>query len=234
MSNPFKWHHYEGEIILLCVRWYLRYALSYRDLEEMMSERGLSVVHTTIYRWVQRFAPELEKRMRPHLKQSNDSWRVDETYIKVRGQWMYLYRAVDSTGQTLDFLLNQTRSKRAAKRFFRQVLGRSHVTKPRVINVDQNASYPGAVADLKQENLLPNSCQYRTSKYLNNRIEQDHRFIKRRVKPGLGFFSYITAWRTLQGYEAMNMIRKGQVKCAGKHNIQAQNQFIDGLFGIAA
>jgi transposase-like protein len=101
MENPFKWRHYEGEIILLCVRWYLRYALSYRDLEEMMSERGLRVVHTTIYRWVQRFAPELEKRMRPHLKQSNDSWRVDETYVKVRGQWMYLYRAVDSSGQTL-------------------------------------------------------------------------------------------------------------------------------------
>ena len=110
MENPFKWHHYEGEIILLCVRWYLRYALSYRDLEEMMSERGLNVVHMTIYRWVQRFAPLLDKRLRLHLKKSNDSWRVDETYVKVRGKWMYLYRAVDSQGQTLDFLLNQTRS----------------------------------------------------------------------------------------------------------------------------
>ena len=106
MENAFKWRHYEGTIILLCVRWYLRYALSYRDLEEMMSERGSSVVHTTIFRWVQRFAPELEKRMRPHLKKSNDSWRVDETYVKVRGKWMYLYRALDSKGQTLDFLLN--------------------------------------------------------------------------------------------------------------------------------
>ena len=128
MENAFKWRHYEGMIILLCVRWYLRYALSYRDLEEMMSERGLRVVHTTIYRWVQVFAPELEKRMRAHLKKSNDSWRVDETYVKVRGKWMYLYRAVDSSGQTLDFLLNQTRSKRAAKRFFRKVLGQPHVT----------------------------------------------------------------------------------------------------------
>lgn len=234
MSNPFKWHHYEGEIILLCVRWYLRYALSYRDLEEMMSERGLSVVHTTIYRWVQRFAPELEKRMRPNLKQSNDSWRVDETYIKVRGKCMYLYRAVDSQGKTLDFLLNATRSKRAAKRFFHRVLGRSHVTHPRVINVDQNAAYPGAVADLKTDSLLAEECLYRTSKYLNNRIEQDHRFIKRRVKPSLGFFSYVTAWRTLQGYEAMNMIQKGQVKLADKHDIQAQNQFIEGLFGLTA
>jgi transposase-like protein len=234
MANPFKWRHYEGEIILLCVRWYLRYALSYRDLEEMMSERGLRVVHTTIYRWVQRFAPELDKRMRPHLKKSNDSWRVDETYVKVRGQWMYLYRAVDSSGQTLDFLLNQTRSKRAAKRFFRKVLDQSHVTKPRVITVDKNAAYPPAIDDLKQDKLLSEECQYRASKYLNNRIEQDHRFIKRRVKPGLGFVSYQTAWRTLQGYETMNMIRKGQVKTVAKHNIQAQNRFIAKLFGLAA
>ena len=234
MENPFKWRHYEGEIILLCVRWYLRYALSYRDLEEMMSERGLSVVHTTIYRWVQRFAPEIERRMRPHLKPSNDKWRVDETYIKVRGQWLYLYRAVDSTGQTLDFLLNQTRSTRAAKRFFRKVLGQSHVTKPRVINVDQNAAYPRAIAALKHDKLLPSSCQYRASKYLNNQIEQDHRFIKRRVKPGLGFYSYLTAWRTLQGYEAIHMIRKRQVRGAAKGHIRAQNQFIAQLFGLAA
>ena len=121
MTNPFKWRHYSAEIILLCIRWYLRYGLSYRDLEEMMAERGLSVVHTTIYRWVQEYGPELDKRSRPHLKMTNDSWRADETYVKVRGVWMYLYRAVDSTGQTLDFLLNETRSTRAAKRFFRKV-----------------------------------------------------------------------------------------------------------------
>ena len=104
MDNPFKWRHFAPEIILLCVRWYLRYSLSYRDLEEMMTERGLSVAHTTIFRWVQQYAPEIDKRSRPHLKNTNDSWRVDETYVKVRGTWMYLYRAVDSTGQTLDFL----------------------------------------------------------------------------------------------------------------------------------
>ena len=104
MDNPFKWRHFAPEIILLCVRWYLRYSLSYRDLEEMMTERGLSVAHTTIFRWVQQYAPEIEKRDRPHLKNTNDSWRVDETYVKVRSKWMYLYRAVDSTGQTLDFL----------------------------------------------------------------------------------------------------------------------------------
>jgi IS6 family transposase len=234
MENPFKWRHYEAEIILTCVRWYLRYALSYRDLAEIMIERGLWVVHTTIFRWVQEYAPEIDKRSRPHLKRSNDSWRVDETYVKVRGKWMYLYRAVDSSGQTLDFQLNETRSTRAAKRFFKKMLGSSHVSVPRVINVDRNAAYPGAINDLKQEGLLPDASEFRPVKYLNNIVEQDHRFIKRRVKPGLGFHSYPTAWRTLQGYEMMNMIRKGQIQGVDKGNIQAQNRFMIGLFGLTA
>ncbi len=233
MENPFKWRHYQSGIILLTVRWYLRYALSYRDLEEMMTERGLSVVHTTIFRWVQYYSPELDKRSRPHLKKTNDSWRVDETYVKVRGKWMYLYRAVDSTGQTLDFLLNQTRSSRAAKRFFRKVLGRPNITAPRVINVDKNAAYIGAVNDLKKEKLLPETCKRRPTKYMNNIVEQDHRFMKRKIRPGLGFGSYPTAWRTIQGYETMHMIRKGQIRDIEKGNIRAQNQFIAGLFGLA-
>ena len=151
MTDPLKWRHYESEIILTCVRWDLRYALSYRDLEEMMTERGLSVDHSTIFRWVQRYAPELDERCRPHLKQTNDSWRVDETHVKVRGKSMCLIRAVDSTGQTLDFLLNETRSTRATKRFFRKVLGRPNVTAPGIINVGKNAAYIGTVRDLKQE-----------------------------------------------------------------------------------
>ena len=181
MTNPFKLRHYNAEIILLCIRWYLRYALSYRDLEEMMSERGLSVDHSTIYRWVQNYAPELDKRSRPFLKKTNDTWRVDETYIKVRGVWMYLYRAVDSAGQTLDFLLNETRSSRAAKRFFRRALGRANTDVPRVINEDKNRAYIGAIHDLIRERLLPKTCKRRPSRYMNNVIEQDHRFIKRRT-----------------------------------------------------
>src|SRR5713101_1591776 len=169
--SPFKWRHFEAEIILLCVRWYVRYSLSYRDLEEMMAERGLHVDHTTIYRWVQQYAPELEKRSRPHLKACNDSWRVDETYIKVRKTWMYLYRAVDSQGNTLEFLLSPTRDAEAAKRFFVKALHSAacsapqarpvqeqvaqpadpadpNPTKsaPRVINVDKHAAYPKAIA----------------------------------------------------------------------------------------
>src|ERR1043165_3337749 len=124
-QNPFKWRHFQSDIILLCVRWYVRYALSYCDLEEMMLERGLHVDHTTIYRWVQHYAPELEKRCRPHLKTCNDSWRVDETYIKIKKVWMYLYRAVDSEGNTLELLLDPGRDAEAAKRFFCKAL---HVT----------------------------------------------------------------------------------------------------------
>src|SRR5512142_3288290 len=174
MSNasPFKWRHFEAEIILLCVRWYLRYSLSYRDLEEMMAERGLRVDHTTIYRWVQRYAPELEKRCRAHLKATNDSWCVDETYVKIKKTWMYLYRAVDSQGHTLEFRLSPTRDAEAAKRFFVKALHSTACSAPqarpvqeqvaqptttadanpaqsapRVINVDKNAAYPKAIAD---------------------------------------------------------------------------------------
>ena len=230
-DSPFKWRHFEGQIILLCVRWYLRYCLSYRDLEEMMAERGLTLDHTTIYRWAQKYTPELGQRCRPHLKQTNDSWRVDETYIKVKGQWMYLYRAVDSAGNTLEFLLSNTRDTLAAKRFFRKALGAPHIMTPRVINVDQNPAYPKAVAELKAEGQLPQGCQLRPVKYLNNLIDQEHRFIKRLVKVGLGFCSFLTAWRTLRGYETMHMIRKGQVQAGG---LQAQVKFVNSLFGLAA
>jgi IS6 family transposase len=256
-ASPFKWRHFEAEIILLCVRWYLRYSLSYRDLEEMMLERGLHVDHTTIYRWVQHYAPEIDKRSRPHLKACNDSWRVDETYIKVKKVWMYLYRAVDSEGNTLEFLLSSTRDAEAAKRFFLKALHSPAGSAPqappvegqveeltaatnpttsalRVINVDKNAAYPKAMAELKASGVLPKAVELRQVKYLNNMVEQDHRFIKRLVKPGMGFFSFETAGRTLQGYEVMNMIRKGQVGGVGKGDIIGQVSFIASLFGMAA
>lgn len=134
-KHQFKWHHFQSDIILLCVRWYLRYPLSYRHLEEMMLERGLTVDHSTVYRWVQAYAPLLDKRCRAYLKQTNDSWRVDETYIEVKGEWKYLYRAVDSEGNTLDFMLSAKRDARAAERFFRKALKSTHNQEPRVINV---------------------------------------------------------------------------------------------------
>jgi len=233
-KNLFKWRHFEKEIILLNVRWYLRYSLSYRDLEEMMLERGLKVDHTTLYRWVQTYAPEIEKRTRPHLQSSNDSYRIDETYVKVKGKWKYLYRAVDSQGNTIDFLLRAKRDKVAAKRFLKKALQASHSTEPRVINVDKNAAYPPAIDELKEERILSENCELRQVKYLNNIVEQDHRFIKRLVKPGLGFGSFNTARRTLKGYEIMNMIRKGQIEGIKKGDVKGQNEFIENLFRIAA
>ena len=233
-SEPFKWRHFQSEIILLCVRWYLRYSLSYRDLEEMMLERGIQVDHTTIYRWVQAYSPELDKRCRRYLRPTNDSWRVDETYIKVKGVWKYLYRAVDSEGNSLDFLLSAKRDAKAAKRFLKKVLSAPHTQTPRVITVDQNAAYPPAIDGLKADESLPETTETRQVKYLNNIVEQDHRFIKRRINPGLGFGSFNTARRTLKGYEAMNMIRKGQVKDIDKDDVLGQISFIHEIFGVAA
>jgi transposase-like protein len=188
-SSPFKWRHFQAEIILLGVRWYLRYALNSRDLEEIMLERGLHVDHTTMYRWAQQDALEIGKRCRPHLKGVTDSWRVDEPEGKSKGEWMSLYRAVDSQGNTLDFHLSATRDAQAAKHFFSKALAASHPVSPRVITVDKNAAYPKAFHELKVEGAIPTSSTLRQSRYLNTLIEQDHRFIKRLVKPGMGFFS---------------------------------------------
>lgn len=192
------------------------------------------VDHTTIYRWVQAYSPELDKRCRPYLKPTNDSWKIDETYIKIKGVWKYLYRAVDSAGNTLDFLLTAKRDAKAAKRFLHKVLNASHTVEPRVINVDKNAAYPPAIESLKSDEALPETAETRQVKYLNNLVEQDHRFIKRRVNPGLGFGSFNTARRTLKGYEAMNMIRKGQIKDIDRGNVMGQISFINQIFGVAA
>ena len=177
---------------------------------------------------------ELDQRCRPHLKSTTDSWRVDETSVKVKGTWMDLYRAVDTQGATLEFLLSATRDAETAKRFFLKALGASHITTPRVITVDKNAAYPKALKELKAADTVPAGCELRQVKYLNNLVEQDHRFIKRLVKPGLGFFSFETAWRTLQGYEAMHMLRKGQMQGVAKGDVRGQVTFIATLFGVAA
>jgi len=232
-SSPFKWRHFQADIILLCVRCTSVIQPGYRDLEEMLLERGLHVDHTTIYRWVLCYAPELEKRCRPHLKMTNDSWRVDETYTKVKKVWMYLYRAGDSQGNTLEFLLTPTRDVQAAKRFFAKALAAPYSSTPRVITVDKNAAYPKAFNSLKAEGVMPDACELRQRKDLNNLVEQDHRFIKRLVKLGMGFFSFETAWRTLQGYETMNMLRKGQICGIEKGDSMKRVIFIASLFGVA-
>jgi IS6 family transposase len=165
-----------------------------------------------IWRWVQAYAPELNKRCRAHLKPVNKSYRVDETYIKVKGSDRYLYRAVDSTGQTIDFLLTAKRDTAAAKRFLRNAIEASGNAMPRVMNVDKNPAYPAAVDALKADGIIPRRVELRQCKYLNNRIEQDHRTIKKRVWLAKGYGSFQSAWRTLQGIETMHMIRKGRMR----------------------
>ncbi|MEM8677622.1 MAG: IS6 family transposase [Cyanobacteria bacterium P01_G01_bin.67] len=230
---PFRWRHYRPEIILLCVRWYLRYPLSYRDLAEMMRDRGLTVVHTTIYRWVMAYAPEINKRCRKHLKITNDSWKVDETYIKVKGKWKYLYRAIDKNGNTIDFLLCAKRNAKAAARFLQKALKGFDSVNPRVINTDKDKAYPKALEDLTESGSWPKSTKHRAVKYLNNLIEQDHRYITRRVIASQYFREFWSAYRTISGYEGMNMIRKGQIQNVERSDILGQLNYLNSLFGIA-
>lgn len=231
-SALFRGRHFADEIIVLCIRWYLRFSLSYRDLEELMAERGLSVDHTTVWRWVQRYAPELNRRVQPELKRTGTSWRVDETYVRIAGRWRYLYRAVDSDGATLDFYLSETRDAAAAKRFLHKVLGAANHPRPRVINVDGNPSYPMVVKELKQERRLGRRCRCRTCPYLNNIVEQDHRAIKRRINAKQGFRSFEGAWRTISGYEVIHMIRKGQVRWLPKGDVIGHVLFIRRTLGL--
>src|ERR1700722_7841623 len=180
-SNPFKGRQHPGELIILCVRWYLRYPLSCEHVTELMAERGVEVDASCIWRWVQAYAPELQKRCRPHLKPVGKSYRIDETYIKVKGADRYLYRALDSAGQTIDFLFTAKRDTAAAKRFLRKTIEASGNAMPRVMNVDKNPAYPAAVEALRAEGAIPRRVALRQCKYLNNVIEQDHRGVKKRV-----------------------------------------------------
>jgi len=200
----------------------------------MVNERGLDVHHTTVFRWVQEYAPEIDKRCRPHLRPTNDSWRVDETYIKVKGKPKYLDRAVDSAGNTLDFLLTAKRDGKAAKRFFRKTLKAIHTSSLRVIAVDKNAAYPKAIDELKQKKELPKQVKLRQKKDLNNIVEQDHRGIKRLVKPELGFKSFNTARRTIKGYEIMNMGRKRQIETVERGAVKERVKFMHQIFEVAA
>jgi IS6 family transposase len=233
-KNLFKGRQFTAEIILWAVRWYLQFPISYRDLERMFSDRGIQVDHTTLFRWIQAYAPELETRIRRHLRMTNGSWRVDETYIRVKGEWVYLYRAVDAVGQTIDFLLSPKRDAAAAKHFFRKALKQPHTVNPRTITVDKNAAYPIATKAMKQGGELWRFAKLRQVKFLNNIVEQDHRRIKRLVRPGLGFKTFVTASRTIAGYEALAMIRKGQAESAPANDMDAQRDFIATLFGTAA
>jgi putative transposase len=224
----FKWRHFKKDIILMAVRWYVAYSLSYRDIEELMAERGVEVDHSTLNRWVVKYAPELEAEFRrKHKKQVGTSWRMDETYVKIKGVWHYLYRAVDKSGNTVDFMLSKKRDKKAAKRFFAKAIGTQGL--PEKITIDKSGSNKSA---LKSINLFLALCSLmigfplkifiRDVKYLNNVVEQDHRGIKRIIKPMMGFKSFKSAEDTLAGIELHRMLRKGQHKNASNVTIFEQ------------
>ena len=209
------------DIILVCLRWYAAYPLSYRHLEEIMHERGVFVDHSSINRWAIRFLPLLEKVFRKHKRPVGGSWRMDETYIKVKGVWKYLYRAVDKAGKTVDFLLTARRDKAAALRFFDKAMKASGA--PEKVTMDKSGANKAAMDEINDRG--ETAVTLRQVKYLNNIVEQDHRAVKRITKPMLNFKSFRAAKNVLAGIELMHMIRKGQILLQGCIKLSFANQF---------
>lgn len=226
----FKGRHFDQSVILLCVRWYLAYNLSLRDLEEMMAERGLCVDHSTVHRWVVRFSPQLLERFNRRKRTVAGKWHMDDTYIKVRGQWMYPYRAIDSVGDTVEFYFSAQRDLPAAKRFLRKALQR-HGHPERIV-IDGSQTNREAILSCDAESRLRDRSRrrlkpirIRKSQYLNNRIEQDHRRIKRRIRSMLGFKSQASAATILSGIEMIHMMRKRQARYAYNPSPSIAEQF---------
>ena len=201
----FKGRHFDGQIIILCVSWYTSFKLSLRDLVIMMADRGITLTHTTILRWVQHYLPEFEKRWSRYARPVGGSWRMDETYIKVRGRWVYLYRAVDKAGQTVDFFLSRSRDVNAAKTFLRNAMNNRRT--PTKITLDAYAASHRAVREMKEAGELPGRVRVRSSQYLNNLVEQDHRRVKQRIRPMLGFKRFDNAAITISGIELRGIRR---------------------------
>ena len=210
-----KGFRYPREILLVCVRWYASYPLSYRHLEEMMAERGVRVDHSNINRWAIRFLPLLEQAFRHSQCSVGKSWRMDETYIKVKGRWKYLYRAVDKTGKTVDFLLTAKRDRKAARRFFSKAMKQHGI--PETITMDKSGANRAAVGSINTEREGQKEIAIRQVKYLNNIVEQDHRFIKKIIRPMLGFKSFRSAKAVLAGIELMHRIHKSQWQQSDNH-----------------
>ena len=207
MGQVLKRLHYPIEVMLVCVRWYAAYPLSLRNLEEMMAERGVVVDHTTVHRWAVKMLPVLSLMLRRHKRPVGLSWRMDETYVKVGGQWKYLYRAVDKAGQTIDFLLRAHRDHAAARCFFERAINLHGV--PEKITIDKSGANTAAIESIRADSGA--DIEMRQSKYLNNLIEQDHRAIKRIVRPMLGFKNFLCARALIAGIETMRMIKKGEL-----------------------
>ena len=198
-----------------------------------MAERGLSVDHTTIWRWTQTYGPEVYRLLRGEVRRKSSTWHMDETFVRIAGRWMYLFRAVDSGGQTVDFYLSETRDREAAKLFLRKALANPDNRPPHVFARDGLRSYPAAIRELQSEGWLHNACRQRTKRYCNNRIESDHRHIKRRLRAMHGPRTAATARRVIQGIEAAQMIRKGQVLGITRQNLYGQAWVFGALLHAA-
>jgi putative transposase len=218
--------HYPLEIMLLCVRWYAAYPLSVRHLEEMMLERGVEVDHSTVHRWSLKMLPVLANVFRGRKRPLGGSWRMDETSIRVNGKWQYLYRAVDRLGHTVDFLLTARRDHAAARRFFERAIGLHAI--PEKITIDKSGANTAAVHSIIADSSV--EIALRQSKYLNNLVEQDHRAIKRRTQPMLGFKQFHSATKLIAGIETMHMIKKGQLNCPQGQVASAADQFYSLAF----
>ena len=227
----FKGRHYEPALIVQAVSWYLRYPLSDRDIEELFLERGLEVDHSTLNRWVLAYAPMIEKRLRAFRQPHCGSVRIDETYIKVRGEWRYLYRAVDKHGAPVDFLLTAKRDLDAAKRFFRKMLSAEPLLAPDRIGTDGAGTYPRAISESRKAGLLSRTPTHYVTKHLQQGIESDHFRVKRSMPRVGGFRAFNTARRTIQGFEAMLWLRKG-FGFAGAWTVREQNRMLAVCFGL--
>ena len=213
--------HYPLEVMLVCARWYAAYPLSFRHLEEMMQERGVFVDHSTVHRWALKILPVLALIFRLRKRPVGTSWRMDETYIKVAGQWKYLYRAVDKSGDTVDFLLTARRDLVAARRYLERAINLHGL--PDKITIDKSGANTAAIKSANEDACL--DIELRQSKYLNNLIEQDHRAVKRITNPMLGFKSFLSAQKLIAGIETMHMIKKGQMSCPAGSTVSAADQF---------
>jgi len=231
-KDDFKGRHFEAGLIVQAVSWYLRSPLSYRDVEELLLERGLEVDHSTVNRWVLAYAPLIERRLRPFRRPHCGSIRVDETYVRIRGEWRYLYRAIDKHGEAVDFLLTARRDLEAAKRFFRKMLKDGPLLSPDRIGTDGAGTYPGAIAAARKEGRLARDPVHHVTKHLQQGIESDHFRLKKNMPRAGSFQSFGSARRSIQGFEAMLWLRKG-FGFAGAWTVHEQNRLLGFCFGLS-
>ncbi|MFZ7091229.1 IS6 family transposase [Primorskyibacter sp. 2E233] len=232
-KSPFQHHRFPREVILCTVRWYLRFPLSYQDVVDLLAERGITVDRSTVYRWVQKFGPELSKRTEAHLRRASVDWHVDETYIRIGGKWRYLWRAVDANGQMIDFRLTARRDAKAAKAFHNKAIERGRLHRPVTICTDKAPTYRRAIREINHRyDPYFDSIRHVDKKWRNNRIESDHAAMKRLLGYRPSFRSLRSAKATLSGIETIRTIKRGHIH--HKHpGVLGEIQFVSQLFASA-